>query len=324
MANLRPKGKPTTGGENGKKQTFEEQVCIVAGWLSLLTDGVFEIRALDVTPANGGNWTHTESGYFDRQHLTEAARTALQLTPRAKSVYVTLNALDDALLARRCNRISKVKDGDATKDNEVTRRRWLYIDVDPVRPTNVSATDEEKTAARELVDQIREHLHERGWPAPILGDSGNGNSLFYRVDLPKDNGGLVERCLKALAQRFDNKRAHVDVSVNNPSRIVKVPGTLARKGDNAPEAGRPHRRSRLLAVPGCPDPRKVQGAALEVALPNLLEELAAELKVEVPPVAAPSTNGVDAGGTGSGHRLNGQVPLHSERLCANTFRTVEG
>ena len=33
--------------------------------------------------------------------------------------------------------------------------------------------------------------------------SGNGVHLFYRIDLPADDGGLVERALQTLAARFN-------------------------------------------------------------------------------------------------------------------------
>jgi hypothetical protein len=81
----------------------------------------------------------------------------------------------------------------------------------------------------------------------MLADSGNGYHLLYRVDLPADDGGLVERILAALGERFDTPHAKIDRTVFNPARICKLPGTLARKGDST--ADRPHRRAKLLEVP---------------------------------------------------------------------------
>ena len=53
--------------------------------------------------------------------------------------------------------------------------------------------------------------------------------------------------LKALATQYDNPGATVNTRVHNPSRIAKIPGTWARKGDDTKE--RPHRRSKVLALP---------------------------------------------------------------------------
>ena len=52
------------------------------------------------------------------------------------------------------------------------------------------------------------------------------------ADLPADDGGIVERILKALASRFDTDAVTIDTAVFNPSRITKVYGTVAKKGDH--------------------------------------------------------------------------------------------
>jgi hypothetical protein len=126
-------------------------------------------------------------------------------------------------------------------------RRWLLIDADPVRDPLISATDQEKQNARDTVLAVREYLRSRAWPEPFLADSGNGYHLLYRIDLPADDVGTVERILKALAARFDSDQVKIDQKVFNPARICKLPGTLARKGDNTPQ--RPHRRAKLLEGP---------------------------------------------------------------------------
>ena len=76
---------------------------------------------------------------------------------------------------------------------------------------------------------------------------------MYRIDLPADDGGLVQRVLDTLAARFSGDEVAVDRSVFNPARIVKAIGTVARKGDDlrglAGVEDRPHRRSRLVDAP---------------------------------------------------------------------------
>jgi hypothetical protein len=73
---------------------------------------------------------------------------------------------------------------------------------------------------------------------------------LYPVDLPNDGHSLelVHNFLKALAARFDDETIKIDTAVANSARIMRIPGTLNAKGDNTPE--RPHRRARLLSVPG--------------------------------------------------------------------------
>jgi replicative DNA helicase len=219
----------------------------VADWLRVFVapGQVTELRALDVvTPSY--RRPHTVSGYFDSDHLEEMARHALGLSGDAKGVYFTFNPLKHDLLSRRCNRVDDA--ADATSDNDVLVRRWLFIDFDPHRVSGVSASDEEKARAWAKAEQVRAYLGGLGWPAPVVGDSGNGYHLLYRIDLPADDGGLVQRALHALGDQFDDGFVHVDRGVHNPARITKLYGTLARKGDSTPQ--RPHRWSGVVQVPG--------------------------------------------------------------------------
>lgn len=219
----------------------------VAEWLRLFIgpDDVAELRALQTAREYGR--PVTVAGFFDGGNLAKMAKAALKLTEQARGTYFTLNPLTPEILARCANRTKTGEHGDLASDQHVARRRWLLIDVDPERLAGIGSTDAEKAAAREVADAVRRDLDGRGWPAPIVADSGNGWHLFYRIDLAADDGGLVQRCLVALATRHDTHAAKVDRAVYNAARIVKVPGTLARKGDATPE--RPHRRGEILEIP---------------------------------------------------------------------------
>jgi P4 family phage/plasmid primase-like protien len=109
---------------------------------------------------------------------------------------------------------------------------------------------------------VRRFLDAAGWPEPVVADSGNGWHLLYKIDLPADDGGLVERILKALAKRFDTDAVTVDTSVFNPSRITKLYGTVSKKGDHTPN--RPWRRSKIVSIP----------ASIDTVPVDLLESLA--------------------------------------------------
>jgi hypothetical protein len=239
-------GTSSVGGS--KNLSFDEQVALVTGALRLFLaedDQVGELRALGVQ--RGRERPHTESGFFDGAHVEEMARAALTVTPVARGVYVTINPLRPDILARRANRIDYAGDAELASDKDVIRRRWLFIDADPVRDSKVSATASEKAAAHEVALRVRDYLGSLGWPAPVLADSGNGCHVLYRVDLPTEDGGLLKSVLAALARRFDTDAVKIDRAVYNPARLCKVPGTLARKGDSIEK--RPHRRSKILELP---------------------------------------------------------------------------
>jgi hypothetical protein len=204
---------------------------------------VTELRALHYTHP-GGRHAETVAGFFDYDHLDAMAAAAHRLSPCAVGVYFLLNPADPALLSRRCNKVGPADKGLSAGDDDILRRRWLPIDVDPRRKSGISATAAERLAAKRVTWKVHQHLKGRGWPDPVIGDSGNGFHLLYRIDQPADDGGRVQRCLEALAARFDTPAAAVDVAVANPGRIWKLYGTVARKGDSTPD--RPHRLTDLI------------------------------------------------------------------------------
>ena len=188
----------------------------------------------------------TISGYFD--DYGKLARCAADLDAKGLQVYVTLNPVASALLARSENRLESGPKA-ATTDSDIVNRAWLPIDLDPVRPPGISASDSEKRAAFQRSTEIRGYLTEKGWPDPLEADSGNGAHLLYRVDLPNDREslGLVKGVLATLDFLFSDRTVSVDAGVVNSARIWKLYGTTARKGDDTGD--RPHRHSKVLEVP---------------------------------------------------------------------------
>jgi hypothetical protein len=163
-------------------------------------------------------------------------------------VYITLNEVDPALLARVNNRVQEWAEA-ATADDNVTRRTHFIVDMDPTRLSGIPATDAEHAEALRLVLEVRDFLTAHGWPAPIHADSGNGGYLIYRINLANNPAAtlLLHRCLLALAAEFDTGALHVDKGMYNAARVIRLIGTLNKKGDGTPD--RPHRLSRLLDVP---------------------------------------------------------------------------
>ena len=190
----------------------------------------------------------TISGFFNKGALLAAA--AAELSGRYPGIYTTLNPLRRDILERSPNRITRNADkGTLATDDDVMARRWLLVDVDPVRPADASSTEAERAAAFDLAATITDWLAEQGWPLPVLADSGNGAHLLYRVDLPNDepSKALIHGALRRLAKQFNTDALKVDTKVANASRICKVYGTVAAKG--TPTDERPHRAASLLDVP---------------------------------------------------------------------------
>jgi len=234
---------------------------------------VIEVRALT------DQFTH--SGYFNDPALLVRAVEPLDADNSVHGIYVTLNEVNPALLSRRANRIKMrlSKKDSTTSDADILRRRWLPIDIDPLRPSGVSSTDEEHGLALAKADEIARWMAGLGFPDPVRADSCNGAHLLYRIDLPNDEAAtaLVKRCLATLDTLFSDERVTVDTANFNAARIWKLYGTVSRKGDNTPE--RPHRRSRMLSAP----------EELKVATVEQLRDLAARLPTEQHAQAQPAT-----------------------------------
>ncbi len=116
---------------------------------------VVELRALDVA----GN---THAGYFN--DFDRLATEAATLSGHAAGVYVILNRVNPALLARAANRAKKVVKQPLTQDTDVTRRQWFPIDADPERPKGISSTNQEHEAALATTKGIKVYLLGLGFP----------------------------------------------------------------------------------------------------------------------------------------------------------------
>jgi hypothetical protein len=228
---------------------------------------VYELRSL-------GSGKGTISGYYDNAGALarDAALCSQKFEP--EGIYLTLNPVRRDLLARSCNALCAYAKH-TTGDADIICRHWLILDIDPFRPAGICATEGEHYAARERAIELTKFLRERGWPAPLQIDSGNGNYLLYRIDLPNDDSSrdLVRCVLEALAAWFDDERVCIDRTMHNAARIIRVPGTINRKGDNLPE--RPHRRSKILTAPD----------SMEVITRELLQKIAALLPEPERPLA---------------------------------------
>ena len=124
-------------------------------------------------------------------------------------------------------------------------------------------------------NMIKEWLTEQKWPEPLVCDSGNGTHLLYAIDLPNTAASTqtIKAILKGLAERFDDAMVKVDTSVHNASRITKLYGTMACKGENTPD--RPHRRSAILSQPVLEAPTVVTSTQLEALVAQTTQTKAA-------------------------------------------------
>ena len=227
-----------------------------------------------------------------KEGLWSLARLATRLSPNAQSLYVTLNPVSD-----HCN--------STPKNTDILARRGLLVDVDPMRPPDSNATHTEKTAALAVTHAARNWLSRQfQFPTPLLADSGNGYHLLYPVELPANetSSELVRLLLRAVATECNSPFACVDLKVYDARRLVKLYGTVARKGPHSPS--RPQRRSALLERPS--PPLRVVSLALLQAVAQYTPTSRKTTQITHPPnldtcVSSPVNSGTIGGDTATAY-----------------------
>lgn len=165
------------------------------------------------------------------------------------NVYFVLNRISDACYAREQSEKLIEKAKNTTTDKDITNRDWFLIDVDPKRASGVSSSDSEKEKAKFTINKVYSFLRDRGFSQPIICDSGNGYHLLYKINFEntKANADLIKQCLAVLDMYFSDEYCDIDKTVFNASRITKLYGTKAVKGNDTSD--RPHRESGFIRVP---------------------------------------------------------------------------
>jgi hypothetical protein len=161
-------------------------------------------------------------------------KEALRLNAQRFNIYVVMNPINDSFM------------GYSASDKDIAYRDLLLIDIDRHNTKN-PATNQELEDANMLANKVAEYLKEGGWEDPIKVMSGNGYHLYYilnNVINSEDNTEAIKGFLRDLAAAFDNDLVKIDTSVFNASRITKVVGTIAYKGEESSD--RPYRMARCV------------------------------------------------------------------------------
>ena len=211
---------------------------VTVNWLSLLhePDEIVEIRSIDPKPV--------VSGYFKAD--SPAIAKELAKYPN-RTFYQTMNRVKSACYSRGQHERLIERPKETTSDNDIAGYQWILIDADPVRPSGISASKDEKEAARRVAGMAMKKLMAMGFNEPVVADSGNGYHLLFKVHASTDDRQVLADFLAVLDMWFSTDAVKIDTAVYNPARITKLYGTVARKGANTPD--RPHRPSRIIRKP---------------------------------------------------------------------------
>ena len=224
---------------------------------------LFEVRAID------GRWN--ASGYFTSADVLIEQLKYAKIKSKA-NIYITLGGIKADCYARAQHDKFIENATPTTTDSDIEGYNWLMVDLDPVRTSGVSSSNEELEAAKKKANDIYLYMQQQGWSEPVIAVSGNGVHLLYKVQIVNEpeTVNLFRDALQALNAMFADSKTDVDVKTFNPARICKLYGTEAKKGANIPD--RPHRMSYIQSVPD-----KVENNDIE-----LLRKLAEQLPSEAP------------------------------------------
>lgn len=232
---------PFSGYHNPIASSFPDAVTVHTFLKTVVEpDAPFEIRVINTRPGGPANLRYrTYSGFFDR--VEPAVNAVCRISGSdAAGVYVTLNPLSCYVLNWNDNVLTKsIASGG---DTDVTGIRFLFLDFDPERPRFTCATAAENQAARRRANEVTHVLmNQFGFPLPAwAGSSGSGTVALWRVNLAAEESVLLRRALEALSACYSDSEVKIDTGVHNPSRLVRVAGTINAKSPT-PQPDRPWR-----------------------------------------------------------------------------------
>jgi hypothetical protein len=258
---------------------------------------VVEVRILNAYGKHkawgGGFAKGVIAGYFDDHEAFVNSVKAVNGTDHG-GIYFTLQKIDNRLLGRAFNRLKPSIQ--TTSDNDVQAYRWLFIDIDPVRPSGISSSADELQQAHDKATQVIAWLSAQGFSKPVMAMSGNGLHILYRLNetpVQEATVKFVQYFLQSLAARFDSPQVSIDTSVFNPARICRLYGTSAKKGDDIPQGknrvARPHRASCIMGIPNPLVP--VPDEALQAVLKSFQKESPVVPVTTKPRTTYPTTGG---------------------------------
>jgi hypothetical protein len=222
---------------------------VAADLSSFLEPGqVTELRAVGCTRGRDSA-PHVEGGVF-RDNPDLMAKYALLLTEKSRGVYFTLNPLREALVDQkeRFGVVRAASEGELAKNEDVTERHWIAVDCDRRENRKSPATGEERVRILQVAESVREFTRSLGWPDPTILDTGNGYQVLYRTRMPRDDNGTVYRAVLAIKRKCETGSVEIDLGPTKPLLMVRVPGTLNRKGRET--EGRPYWRANVVIQSG--------------------------------------------------------------------------
>lgn len=262
-----PSALPPSNHKMTTEQTREQALAEALGFLNIVH------RNSDFVAIGHKSNRGVRAYYFDS--IEAAAQEAIQLSedPNTNAVWFAPNKIelipgdtpDTYFLGKvtpsgeieaekeRKGKPASITLGEATHitpgNHNFSRRQILSIDIDRKGDTKQPASSQELQEALGLASRVQSFFRVKGWPDGILAISGNGARIWYAIDEPAGSS-LVKSILQFVKQEYANESFDIDTKLSNVATWDKLPGTMARKGEEVPEEGRVYRRAQVVEMPG--------------------------------------------------------------------------
>jgi hypothetical protein len=221
----------------------EDHIRSTYRWLAHAGHGVTEVRV--IRPGRGGI---AGIGFFDSEDsFVQACRGGNEVG----NVYAGIQPRPSSLLSLASNRLAPLSKGGTKDQIEVVTA--TVIDIDPDRAKDTASTDAELALAVACAERVAAWAEEQGLVRPTIMMSGNGAQVWFAVPAIRLDGAEKRARVQAGLKRFEEEArracgaAGVSIdSIHDLPRIIKVIGSVSKKGDPTPE--RPHRTSHPLGA----------------------------------------------------------------------------
>lgn len=133
-------------------------------------------------------------------------------------------------------------DGNGRKKENIVRREYLVVDIDPVRASGSNSTNAQMVESYALACRIHNFL-----PSLFMGCSGNGWHLIYECWLQNtdEDNKLVYEFYDCLDKLFSTPTQKIDRCMADINRLTKIYGTMSRKAPHTDDC--PQRQSYMYA-----------------------------------------------------------------------------
>lgn len=133
-------------------------------------------------------------------------------------------------------------DGEGRKKENIVRREYLVVDIDPVRASGSNSTNAQLVESYALACRIHNFI-----PSLYMGCSGNGWHLIYQCYLENtdEDNQLVYEFYDCLDKLFSTPTQKIDRCMADINRLTKIYGTMSRKAPHTDDC--PQRQSYMYA-----------------------------------------------------------------------------